>query len=629
MNSMLCFLDELGIIDTYVKENNMIMLNLSKLVKVGPLFFFLIFFLATVTNAATYYIRTDGSNSNNGLTNSARGAWRTIDFAADHVSAGDVIRVQTGTYGERVTPAINGSSVSNTVTFVTDGSVTVCGFDFSSNHHIRVIGFTIDTDEGGCSINNGCVNLSGLNTYLEFWHNTFRDARYQGIRIASGASMNNSLVIGNIATTIGIGNYSGTGFTIIGGNNLVAYNEIKNIDPDVFFTQCSYTRFLNNYAHNMLEEGGGHPDFSQNGNSSPDHIYNLYEANFQAGAGTPNDHVTNWENSGGARFTENIFRRNVWHNLGSGTIGMHSASSGISNTRYYHNTTAESQEYYVSNTAGFYMYRGIFDATYVSNNIEYESWGSSIASGIEVYYIEDLVFMDYNLAYDPDGSVTFRSPWTSQSNAQTNADPDFDDYNNDNFHIGSSSKAIGAAGHLTTTYGSGTGTTFNVAANGGGFFRGDNTNISQYSGNLVDGDIITVGNEVVKISSISGDAITVTESFTWADGENVYYGDDTTPDIGAYPYKADGYDYTATYTVSGGTVTLTPSDVSLVRMVVVFEEGVPIGADSNSPFSVTGVGSGELVVRVYPLYACSTLYVDATPQEEVSSLPPANFRFLK
>ena len=42
----------------------------------------------TVVQGATYHVRTDGNNGNNGSTDSATGAWATIDWAADHVSAG-------------------------------------------------------------------------------------------------------------------------------------------------------------------------------------------------------------------------------------------------------------------------------------------------------------------------------------------------------------------------------------------------------------------------------------------------------------------------------------------------------------------------------------------------------------
>jgi hypothetical protein len=115
----------------------------------------------------------------------------------------------------------------------------------------------------------------------------------------------------------------------------------------------------------------------------------------------------------------------------------------------------------------------------------------------------------------------------------------------------------------------------------------------------------------VQISSIAGDAITTTTSFTWANGESVYFGADTTPDIGAYPYKAGGYTLTATYTNTAGAITVTPSDASLVRWVVCFNDGLPTVVDNSSPFTCSGI-TGTAAVYVYPLFASTTLRVTAT-----------------
>ena len=567
--------------------------------------------IAISVNAATYYVRTDGSNSNNGLTNSAGGAWRTIDYAADNVSAGDVVRVQAGTYEENVTPGVSGTSSSNMVTFVADGAVTLRQWQLSSGQDfIRIIGFNVDNND----VANDCVYISGTNEGIELWNNTFQDANYKGINAAG--PLTNSIFIGNTMHTTGIGNSSGQGASFANYSHiLVAYNTIYNIDCDVFFTQGDYGRYLNNYVYGMLEDGGGHPDFFQNGNASPNFTYNLTEANIQIGSGSANDHGMNMENGQGASMYEWILRRNVFHNMGTVVLNAHSAGDGFTGTRYYNNTAVDLQRSENNNPAGHYFYGGDFATTYILNNIEYESWGSILTTGISVYDIEDTLVIDYNLAFDPDGSVTFAYAWEDQSSAQSNVDPEFTNYTNDDFTISTSSGARGAAGPLTTTSGSGTGTTFNVATGGGGFFRGDDTNIYQYGGNLVVGDTITVGTDVVNISSISSDAITVTESFTWANEENVYFGDDNNPDIGALPYRSGGYTYTATYSNSDGTIAITPSDSSLVRMVVVFEDGIPVGADSISPYSVSGVGSGTLSVRVYPLYASTTLYVEATDDE--------------
>ena len=134
----------------------------------------LVFLLsATVAHGATYYVRTDGNNANAGNSNAPAGAWRTVDFPADNVSPGDVVRVQAGTYSEIVTAGRNGSS-GNTITFVADGNATVCGWNFVNSSYIRVIGFVIDSN-AGCTARDRTVVLQGTNSYLELWHNTIRD----------------------------------------------------------------------------------------------------------------------------------------------------------------------------------------------------------------------------------------------------------------------------------------------------------------------------------------------------------------------------------------------------------------------------------------------------------------------
>jgi hypothetical protein len=579
--------------------------------------------VAVPTQAAIYYVRTDGNNGNAGTTNSAGGAWLTIDYAADHVSAGDTVRVQAGTYAERVTPGVNGTS-GNPITFVADGTVTMCGWDISGASYLRVIGFVIDTDAGGCSINNGCVTLSGTNSYLEFWHNTFQDATYDGVRLAATDLVSNSLIIGNLFQNFGVGNGSGVAMRIWGGaDNLIAYNELSNSHPDGVFMMGVRNRWLNNYTHDFSEASGGHSDVFQVGSSASGWSTNLIEANFQAGMGTLGDeHTTQIShaqaaNCGGAcgAMTENIFRRNVWHNVSSYPVGINQTTAGdITNTRHYHNTTADAR---VAAAQADVLYgltwTGANTNGWLLNNIEHDSWGSSASANLVVYSVEGALVADYNLAYDPDGAVTFAaSPWTNQGHEQSNADPAFANFAGDDFTLGVGSAAIGNAGPLTTVASAnGTGTTFSVATNGGGFFRGPNANISQYGGALTVGDVITVGTDVRRVASISGDAITVTESLTWAQNDPVFFGDDTTPDIGAYPYKAGGYSLSATFAQVGSDVTITPNDPALVRFAVCFVDGIPVAVDAVAPFSCT-VGAGSVSARVYPLFASTILWADAT-----------------
>ena len=115
-----------------------------------------IFVLLAVTDveAATYYVRKSGANSNSGT--SPSDAWKRIQSAANAMVAGDTVHVGAGTYNERVRPANDGTSESP-IRYVadTDGSMTGDAGDVvirrngqtplvvSNDNYIHVVGFNI------------------------------------------------------------------------------------------------------------------------------------------------------------------------------------------------------------------------------------------------------------------------------------------------------------------------------------------------------------------------------------------------------------------------------------------------------------------------------------------------------
>lgn len=591
---------------------------------------------STVASATTYYVRTDGNNGNAGTTNSAGGAWATVTFASDNVVAGDVVRVQAGAYSEVPTPSDNGTS-GNTITYVADGTVTLCGMTTASQSYLRFIGFTFDDDGAGCSTRQRSVVLGGVNVGLEFWNNTVSHSNAGFSTPALGDRCNACLFIGNVMTNINIPDdgSAGAGWTVFSAHGVLAYNNIGPVDSDGFDFSGTYLRFLNNYWHDASETSGGHSDFFQTDSHDLGQSQNLYEGNFQQGQGNLSDeHVGVWQNISPSQCqtvcgpaTQQVWRRNIWHNISTGTLGI--AYGSVADLTYnyvYNNTTATAQ----IQSSGQIAALGFDPDTnndYVFNEIFYQAWSPNVTSNITAWANDsgNPATANYNLAFDPDGSVTFNAQWTNQANEQSNVDPVFVSFAGDDFHLQVTSGAIGTAGPLTTVSGSGTSATFNTATGGGGFFRGDDTDIDQYGGALITGDTITVGGDTCVIASIATDAITCTASFTFADGESVYFGTDTTPDIGAYPYKAGGYTLSATYTNSGGTVTVTPNDASLVRFVVCYGDSVPTVVDNASPFTCA-TPSGTIAVRVYPLYASTTLWAVATEGDPPASNGPIRLR---
>jgi hypothetical protein len=597
----------------------------------------------------TFYVRTDGhdtncdgtANASDASTETTACAWLTVDKAANTATTpGDWIRVQAGTYAELVSPEGTAGTLAAPITFVADGAVTICRVTLGDgeNYH-RFIGFTIDGDTVGCVQANEAVLTAGTTVGNEFWHNTMRDSKLEGITAnARSDRQNNWIVIGNTFTAIPAVGSNGIAVGFYGNDDIVAYNTVTEVDPDTFQNFVNDSYYLNNYAETFIS-GTKHGDVFQQNSSAVGTARNLYEANWFLGMGstTGDEHGTLFQDQdadGSAECssttcgeqTENMFRRNVWHNFEGNvhSVAEQSVSTGTQNARLVHESFIDNVKDPSSPTDYVALLRnntgtpqGVNNGFFF-NNLVYGGYDGD-TTGISVFFVQNgptnalWTAADYNLAYDPGATLSFAANWTNQANEQSNVDPDLTDFANDDFTLGASSGATGAAGPLTTASGSGTGTTFNVQAGFGGFFKGPNGDIDQYGGNLTEGDKITVGTDQLTVVSVSTDAVTVDASFTWADTDAVYYGWDTTPDIGAFPRKAGGYTLTATYAASGGTVTITPNDADLVRWVVCYTDGVPYAVDNASPFTCARA-VGTFSAKAFKRYASNgDLWVEATP----------------
>ena len=169
----------------------------------------------------TYYVRTDGSDANTGLSNSPAGAWLTIQQAASTMVAGDTVRVQPGTYPETVTPA-NAGTAANPITYLADGVVVVDGantrckaFDVVGTGYLVIDGFEI-TDQPDCGGADSAVDINNANNVTvrnNIIHDTGRDAIYYKGTSANGLVENNLIY-----------NIDDDGSTPIGGGNHVFRN---------------------------------------------------------------------------------------------------------------------------------------------------------------------------------------------------------------------------------------------------------------------------------------------------------------------------------------------------------------------------------------------------------------------
>jgi hypothetical protein len=394
---------------------------------------------------------------------------------------------------------------------------------------------------------------------------------------------------------------------VFGPYNLVAYNRLTAAKRDFIVWYGHHNRFTNNFsdAPNSGSNGGAHIDFSQTGvccGRTGGTSFYTQEANFHIGANpsVEDTHFANQETSPD-NSSDYLSRRNIGYSSAGGAHGVYEYTS----TYIVHDLYAFLQQ---SGSTSFALYiRNSSPRIY--NTMFVDAWGS--ASNAQVFDAAGAAH-DYNYAWDSNNpSQTYFGTFPTETNEITNQDPLFTNYGAGDFGLGASSPARDTAGALTTTVGSGTGTAVTVAD--AGFFRGFESGLPQYGGNLAAGDIITIGTDVRRIASISGNVLTVTESLTWANGDGVHYGDNAVDNArGPYPYRSGGFTLSATYSCNGTICTTAPNDATLVRMVVCYSDRVPYQVVIDSPYICTDT-EGTFEARVYPLYPSRTLWAVATP----------------
>ena len=137
--------------------------------------------------ASTFYVRTDGSDTNSGTGISTSQAWRTLDYALGHssVGAGAVIYVRSGTYTETVTPARDGTS-GNPIQVIADTDGSIFG---GSGGDVTI---QAPTDSNAISFNNDDYwefhgfTIAGSNSTAVISMSTSYDVKFSKCEITSG-----------------------------------------------------------------------------------------------------------------------------------------------------------------------------------------------------------------------------------------------------------------------------------------------------------------------------------------------------------------------------------------------------------------------------------------------------------
>ncbi len=555
--------------------------------------------------AVTYHVAKSGNNdTGNG---SVGTPWLTIEKCTQEMTGGDICIVHAGVYEESVKPADNGTDDAHTIYMAGYGEqVTVRQFEVNGDSFITISGFIVTHDS--LDYNRGILVLDSR--HIHIMNNTIHHTRGQGIYSSSSYPMYHCIVRNNTLYYTGCPDVEGqcvgsSGIDVVGNYNLIEYNLLSHLG-DFVNTVGAYNVVRNNYGHDFYNadfpDGAGdglHADFWQGGASVAfPTVYNVFEANYVLDNNESNSHTFQWRDVNGAGDKMAIVRYNVASRTGSYACQF----GAVDNVYLYNNTFTKHGLKSPGAAIGFNDEEGdnstrssVYNNILYDNNVGVSDKALSIDQGVTV--------TSHNCCYSSG----------TDSGCSVTDDPKI----TETFLLESDSPARTAGSVLTLINAeNGSGTQFTV--DDSGFFTDGN--------GIISGDKIKIGSgDAVTVTRINHDnnTITVSGATSWEDDDPVFLAfQSATPDIGAYPYRASGYSLSGTYSKSGGTVTITPSDADLVRFVEVWENGVLVGSDSTSPFAVSGVGSGILSVKMYSLFASNTpvvLATDATPGQVTGS----------
>jgi hypothetical protein len=555
----------------------------------------------TTSPAATYYVSITGNNANTGLQGSP---WRTIQYAAGRVTAGDTVRVSGGTYDERVTIQTSGSP-GNFINFVgspTGTGVVMYGFSLTDKSNVRIIGFEIRHVN---TAYRAAVFLSGVCSNIMILDNYIHDTSQEGIQTSVNATPTYITIRGNTLYYISHpGAMAGANTAIaacaITPNHwLVEYNHIQRT-MDFMDVYGSYHIFRNNWMHDYSYSyytANGHSDMFQPGSDGQNvgTKHHVYERNFTGDSATADSHFGIWQDTVGAGDTNMLIRGNVGFNIGGGGIGNIGTSKMSTYNNTFHNMCNQ------LNGAIWIWYRTPTVGGLLANSII-----SGVGQSRDAVIIESgqQVTVMRNLGYQAGAESAYVST----------SDPLFLNAALHDFRLQAGSPAINAGTNVAwVTSAPGSGTTFNI--NDGQLF------IDGWG--ICDGDTITVGATTTRITRITGNSVTVADPVIWISGTPVYWGAGANKDMGAFPFGSRELTGAA-LTQSGTTYTVTP--IGDARGVWFYVDGVPTVWDSTLPFTAT-IPSGTVAAKVYALYAQANPVLIATNASGTPRpTPPDNVR---
>lgn len=507
----------------------------------------------TSASAATIYV--DGqlagdcvgtySIANRNCSGSDGDAYNTLAEAANAATAGDVVVIRAGTYGQQLRPARSGNAQAyitfkgyggETATITTGEDIAI---DISDRDYIILEGLTIDQTRW-LEAENAHYNIIRYNTFSNSWA-TGTTGNVRFISSTYNKILYNTITEGNDNLILIDSDY-----------NLVQGNTIAEGDHSLWGVRCgNFNVIRDNYFSNTNQKIGEVYDCGADTSAVPNAFdatkHNLIEGN--EFAKTSAYYSTSGANGIQYAGQNGIIRRNVLHNCGVG-LGMQYYSDEalyVRHNRVYQNV------FYDNSCAGVAVSSGEQDDIF-KNNILYwnkgisgDCFGTGPAQVVYKGAITGYSFQNNNIINLTSGENVIHEQFgvgAALSYFQTSfpaayADnfevaPGFVDAAGADFSLTAASNMIDTGAFLTHTAAAGSGAVVPVLD--AGYFY-DGFGIEGEVGDLIrfEGQSVTA-----RITGVDYNANTLTldESATWTAGQGIalaYSG--SRPDLGAHEYR--------------------------------------------------------------------------------------------